>query len=169
MASKSYCQKHRRLKQVYCTTYGKPISDITWYRLTAQLKQFLNFSVTNANAEVIVKTIASMKRSHRNFRIGSENFSECWAIFNDYYKMNTWLSCAEFLEELGRKIDLSQVSRTSRYNWFTNAGIPYRANKKYSTSDLALVAFQATKCIKSREMKRLEKATQTINAIATAS
>ncbi len=82
--------------------------------------------------------------------------------------MNTWLSCAEFLEELGRKIDLSQVSRTSRYNWFTNAGIPYRANKKYSTSDLALVAFQAAKCIKSREMKRVEKATQTINAIAIA-
>ena len=169
MASKSYCQKYRRLKQVYCITYGKPISDITWYRLIAQLKRFLDFSVTNTNAEVIVKTIASMKRSHRNFRICSDNFSECWALFQDYYQMNTWLSCAEFLEELGKKIDLSQVSRTSRYNWFTNAGIPYRANKEYSTYDLALVAFQAAKCIKSREMKRVEKATQTINAIAIAS
>lgn len=83
--------------------------------------------------------------------------------------MNTWLSCAEFLEELGTKIDLSKVSRTSRYNWFTNAGIPYRANKEYSTSDFALVAFQAARCIKSREMRRVEKATQTINAIAIAS
>lgn len=169
MASKAYCQKYRRLKQVYCNTYGKPISDITWYRLTSQLKQFIDFSVTSSNAELIVKTIASIKRSHRNFRINGDNFAECWALFQHYYQMKTWLTCAEFLADLSSTLDLSKVSRTSRYNWFTNAGIPYKSDKKYFTSDLALVAFQAAKCVKSRELKRVEKAVQTINAIVIAS
>lgn len=165
MASKQYCQRYRRLKQVYCATYGKQISDLTWYRITSQLKQFLGFDVMGNNAEVVVKTIASMKRSHRNFRINSESFGECWQLFQHYYQQKQWLSCAEFLADLSQKIDLSQVSRTSRYNWFTNAGIPYKADKKYLTSDLALVAFQAVKCIKSRELKRVEKAVQTINLL----
>ncbi|MCC5654403.1 hypothetical protein LC609_32405 [Nostoc sp. XA013] len=72
---------------------------------------------------------------------------------------------AEFMADLAQRLDLSQVSRTSRYNWFTNAGIPYRHEKKYSTADLALVAFQAAKCLNSREMKRLDKAIQTIDVL----
>lgn len=169
MASRDYCQKYRRLKRVYCATYGKDISDLTWYRLTSQLRQFLDFDVTSSNAEVIVKTIASIKRSHRNFRISSDSFADCWAIFQHYYQMKSWLTCAEFLADLANKIDLAQVSRTSRYNWFTNAGIPYKADKRYQTSDLALVAFQAAKCLKSRELKRVEKAVQTINLLSNVS
>lgn len=166
MASKAYCQKYRKLKQVYCVAYGKQISDISWYRITAQLKQFMSFDVNSSNAELLVKTIASMKRSHRNFRINSEGFSECWELFQHYYQQKTWLTCAEFLADLSTKVDLAKVSRTSRYNWFTNANIPYKSEKKYSTSDLALVAFQAMKCIKSREIKRVEKAVITINSLA---
>jgi hypothetical protein len=167
MASKQYCQKFRRLKQIYCNVYGQPISDLTWYRLTAQLRQSLAFDVNSANAEVIIKTIASLKRSHRNFRVNSEDFAECWALFQHYYQQKTWLTCAEFLADLAQRIDLSQVSRTSRYNWFVNAGIPYKAEKKYQTSDLALVAFQAAKCIKSRELKRVENAVKNINSLVT--
>lgn len=167
MASKQYCQKFRQLKQIYCNVYGQPISDLTWYRLTAQLRQSLAFDVTSANAEVIIKTIASLKRSHRNFRVNSEDFAECWALFQHYYQQKTWLTCAEFLADLAPRIDLSQVSRTSRYNWFVNAGIPYKAEKKYQTSDLALVAFQAAKCIKSRELKRVENAVKNINSLVT--
>jgi hypothetical protein len=86
-------------------------------------------------------------------------------LFKHYYDQKTQLTCAEFLADLAERLDLSQVSRTSRYNWFVNAGIPYRHEKKYSTSDLALVAFQAAKCLKSREMKRVEKAIKTIDIL----
>ncbi|MDZ8227886.1 MAG: hypothetical protein RMY00_33660 [Nostoc sp. ChiVER01] len=141
------------------------MSDIFWYRLTAQLKEYLKFSVENSNAELIVKSIANLKKSHRNFRINNESFSECWTLFQHYYQQNKHLTCAEFLADLAQRLDLSQVSRTSRYNWFTNAGIPYRHEKKYPTSDLALVAFQAAKCLNSREMKRLDKAIQTIDVL----
>ncbi|WP_414553404.1 hypothetical protein [Anabaena sp. CCY 0017] len=167
MASKQYCQRFRRLKQIYCNVYGQTISDLTWYRLTAQLRQFLNFDVASPSAEMVIKTIASMKRSHRNFRVNSEDFAECWALFQHYYQQNSWLTCAEFLAELATKLNLSQVSRTSRYNWFVNAGIPYKAAKKYQTSELALVAFQAAKCIKSREVKAINNATLIINSLVT--
>ena len=165
MATKAYCRKYRNLKRVFEATYQKPVSDIFWYRLTAQLKEYLKFSVENSNAELIVRSIANLKKSHRNFRINNDSFSECWDLFQHYYQQKRHLSCAEFLADLAQKLDLSQVSRTSRYNWFVNAGIPYRHEKKYSTTDLALVAFQATKCLKSREMKRLEKAIQTIDVL----
>ncbi|MBN3946402.1 MAG: hypothetical protein HWQ38_07885 [Nostoc sp. NMS7] len=165
MASKAYCQRFRRLKNLYCQHYGKVISDISWYRLTSQLRQFLDFDVSNKNAEVVIKTIADLKRTHRNFRINSETFSECWQLFQHYYKQDNWLTCAEFLEDLSQQIDLTKVSRTSRYNWFANAGIPYKANKRYKTSDLALVAFQAIKCIKSRELKLVDKAVITLNLL----
>jgi quinolinate synthase len=167
MASKHYCQKYRRLKRVFEDTYQNQISDISWYRLTAQLKRFMDFKVTDSNAEAIVRNIACMKRSHRNFRVNSENFAECWQLFQHYYQQKTWLTCAEFLADLAQKLDLNQVSRTSRYNWFVNAGIPYKAEKKYQTSDFALVAFQAAKCLKSRELKRVENAVITINSLVT--
>ncbi len=165
MATKSYCRRYRILKQTFESTYQKPVSDIFWYRLIAQLKQFFGFSVESKNAELIVRTIANLKKSHRNFRVNSESFSECWKLFKHYYDQKTQLTCAEFLADLAERLDLSQVSRTSRYNWFVNAGIPYRHEKKYSTSDLALVAFQAAKCLKSREMKRVEKAIKTIDIL----
>ncbi|MBD0263124.1 MAG: hypothetical protein ICV78_10475 [Tolypothrix sp. Co-bin9] len=165
MATKAYCTKYRNLKRVFESTYQKPVSDIFWYRLTAQLKEYLKFSVENSNAELIVRSIANLKKSHRNFRINNDSFSECWALFQYYYQQKTHITCAEFLADLTQRLDLSEISRTSRYNWFTNAGIPYRHEKKYSTSDLALVAFQAAKCLKSREMKRVDKAIQTIDAL----
>jgi hypothetical protein len=166
MASKDYCERYRRLKTLYENTYQKEIADISWYRLVAQLKKFMSFSVESKNAALVVKTIANMKRSHRNFRISSEGFSECWEIFQHYYQQKSFITCAEFLSDLSQKLDLNKVSKTSIYNWFVNAGIPYRHEKKYSTDDLALVAFQAAKCLKSRELKRVEKAIKTIDALA---
>ncbi len=154
---------YRELKHSYERTYQKPISDISWYRLISQLRQFLDFSVESANASLIIKSIANLKRTHRNFRISSEGFNESWEIFQYYYQQKSSLTCAEFLSEISQIVDLSQVSKTSIYNWFIKAGIPYRHEKKYPTADLALVAFQATKCLKSREMKRVEKAIQTID------
>lgn len=167
MASKKYCKQHRGLKELYERTYQKKIADVSWYRLVSQLKQFMNFSVEAHNAASTIKAIANMKRSHRNFRVSSENFQECWDLFQLYYQQKKQLTCAEFLANLSQNLDLSLVSRTSVFNWFTNAGIPYRHEKKYSTSDLALVAFQAAKCLKSREMKRVDKAIQTIDALVT--
>jgi len=165
MASKAYCQKYRNLKSIYIRAYGKEISDISWYRLTSQLKQLLDFSVDKSNAELIIRSIANLKRAHRNFRIDSLHFRECWDIFQHYYQQNKWMTCAEFLADLAKIIDLSLVSRTSRYNWFVNAHIPYRASQKYFTSNLALVAFQAMKCVKSKEMKKIEEANQEIKKI----
>ncbi|WP_414756346.1 hypothetical protein [Anabaena sp. CCY 9910] len=165
MATKEYCRKYRHLKRVFESTYQKPVSDIFWYRLTAQLKQYLNFSVERRDAELIVRSIANLKKSHRNFRVNSDNFSECWQLFQHYYKQKKHITCAEFLADLAQQLDLSQVSRTSRYNWFTKAGIPYRHEKTYSTSDFALVAFQAVKCLKSRELKRVDNAIKTINVL----
>lgn len=76
------------------------MSDIFWYRLTAQLKEYLKFSVENSNAELIVRSIANLKKSHRNFRINNESFSECWTLFQHYYQQSKHLTCAEFLADL---------------------------------------------------------------------
>ncbi|MCC5612281.1 hypothetical protein LC612_37570 [Nostoc sp. CHAB 5834] len=118
MANKRYCQMYRELKHSYERTYQKPISDISWYRLISQLRQFLDFSVESANASLIIKSIANLKRTHRNFRISSEGFNESWEIFQHYYQQQSSLTCAEFLSEISQIVDLSQVSKTSIYNWF---------------------------------------------------
>ena len=165
MASKKYSQKYRQLKRNYENICNKQISDISWYRLISQLRNYFDFDIESPNANKIIHHIATLKRTNRNFRVNSENFAECWQLFQHYYQQKTSLTCAEFLAELAQKLDLTQVSKTSRYNWFINAGIPYKAEKKYKASDLALVAFQAAKCIKSREFKRVENALITIDSL----
>lgn len=165
MASKAYSQKYRQLKQVFEQVYQKPVSDIFWYRLISQLKRYLNFSIDNPNAEIIIKQIALIKKSYRNFRINSAIFSECWKLFQYYYRQNTEISCADFLADLAKKIDISQVSRTTRYDWFSKAKTPYKAAKKYSSKNLALVAFYAAKSIKSKEWEQVQKSTIEVNTI----
>ncbi|MBW4558744.1 MAG: hypothetical protein KME59_23005 [Trichormus sp. ATA11-4-KO1] len=166
MVSKKYSQKYRQLKTKYENICKKQISDISWYRLISQLRNYLDFDIESPKSSKIIHHIATLKRTHRNFRINSENFAESWQLFQHYYQQKTELTCAEFLAELAQKLDLNQVSKTSIYNWFTNAGIPYKAEKKYKSSDLALVAFQAAKCLNSRELKRVENAVITIDSLA---
>ena len=165
MTTKKYSQKYRQLKRNYENICKKQISDTSWHRLVSQLKNYFDLDIESPKASKIIHHIATLKRTHRNFRVNSENFAECWQLFQHYYQQKTQLTCAEFLADLMQKVDLSQVSKTSRYNWFINAGIPYKAEKKYKASDLALVAFQAAKCIKSRELKRVENAVITINSL----
>ncbi|WP_414541679.1 hypothetical protein [Nostoc sp. CCY0012] len=122
MASKRYCQKYRQLKRSYENICKKQISDTSWHRLISQLKNYFDFDIESPKAGKIIYHIANLKRTHRNFRINSEHFTESWQLFQHYYQQKTYLTCAEFLADLMQRLDLSQVSKTFRYSWFSNGG-----------------------------------------------
>ena len=166
MPSKKYSSRYRKLKAIYSRSLGKDISDTSWYRVVSEMRISLKFDLFDPNAPLILRKIALLKRTHRNFRISGNTFQECWQLFQEYYYSKKCFTCAEFLLDLGQKLDLTQVSRTTKYNWFQDAGVPYKSNKTYPTKDLAIVAFLAVKSIASAKLKRTEKAAIVINSYA---
>ena len=67
MATKKYVAKYRLLKETYEGITGKGISDITWYRTVASLKQYFLLSIESEKAISIVETYAQLKRSVQPF------------------------------------------------------------------------------------------------------
>ncbi|KYC40708.1 hypothetical protein WA1_24005 [Scytonema hofmannii PCC 7110] len=164
MTTKNYQKEYRRLKEIYEKILGCKISDITWYRVVSQLKKHFSFEILGKNSETLVKLFANLKKSTRNFRISDNTFNDSWDIFQYYYKQERSITCAEFLEDLSKRLDL-KVSKKTIYKWFTKAECPYKADKYYAVKDLALVAFQASKCIQLKQLQKVKSATVEVNAI----
>jgi hypothetical protein len=165
MTTKNYQKEYRRLKGIYEQILGKKISDITWYRVVSQLKKHFKLEILGKNSETIIRLFADLKKSTRNFRISNTTFNDSWNIFQYYYQQDHNVTCSEFLEDLSKRIDLKEVSRTSIYNWFNKAKCSFKADKSYPVQDLALVAFQASKCIQLKQLQKVKSATIEVNAI----
>jgi hypothetical protein len=163
MATSAYINKFRHLKKVYCDSYGSEISDITWYRISSQIRKYLNVELGSADAESLVRKIGGLKKRHRNFRINSDTFSSAMKLFSRYKDMDKTMTCADFLVDLSGQIDINKVSRTSRYVWFESSGIPFRLETKYHTNDFAFVAFRAYKSIHHNHSKTVNNAKSLMN------
>jgi hypothetical protein len=147
VASKRYLAKYRLLKGTYEGITGKGISDITWYRVVASLKQYFSLSIESIHAQSIVETYAGMKRKCPAFSFRTSDFSERWQAFKHFYDAQfVQYTGQQFLAALADylKINLDDVPRSTRYYWFSQADLSYKAEKSYQSKDLALVAFIAT-------------------------
>lgn len=148
MATKKYLAKYRLLKETYEGITGKGISDITWYRVVASLKQYFSLEIESIHAQSIVETYAGMKRKCPAFSFRTSDFSDRWQAFKHFYD-------AQFVQYTGQqflvaladylKINLDDVPRSTRYYWFSQAALSYNALHSYQSKDLALVAFVASK------------------------
>ena len=145
MASKNYLRKYRKLRSLYEQTLGKKISDITWYRLVSSMKRHLGFVVENPSSEAIVKSVAQFKSRYKRFSFTSEDFQECWEVFNKYRNSNQTFTCDSFLYDLAKTLEITEIPRSTKYHWFSRCGLSYSANRKFSNDDFALVALGAAK------------------------
>ncbi|AUT04692.1 hypothetical protein CLI64_30095 (plasmid) [Nostoc sp. CENA543] len=85
MATKRYVTKYRFLKETYERITAKSISDITWYRLVASLKQYFSLEIESPNAQSIVETYAYLKRKCPAFSFRTSDFNERWQAFKHFY------------------------------------------------------------------------------------
>ena len=145
MASNNYLRKYSKLRSLYEQTLGKKISDITWYRLVASMKRHLGFAVENPSSDAIVKSVAQFKSRYKRFSFTSEDFQECWEVFNKYRNSNQTFTCDSFLHDLTKTLEIKEMPRSTKYHWFSRCGLSYSANKKFNNDDFALVALGAAK------------------------
>jgi hypothetical protein len=148
VATKQYVAKYRNLKQTYERITEKDISDITWYRTVASLKQYFSLSIESTNAQSVVETYAQLKRKYPAFSFRTSDFSSRWQAFKHFYDAQfVQYTGQQFLAALADylKINLTDVPRSTRYYWFSQAGLSFNALNTYHCKDLALVAFVAAK------------------------
>ncbi|RCJ26191.1 hypothetical protein A6770_26635 [Nostoc minutum NIES-26] len=169
MATKKYVAKYRNLKETYERITAKGISDITWYRIVASLKQYFSLEIESANAQSIVETYAQLKRKCPAFSFRTSDFNERWQAFKHFYD-------AQFVQYTGQqflialadylKINLDDVPRSTRYYWFSQAELSFSAQDVYHSKDLALVAFVAAKWAINKRSQTMKSANISVLAIA---
>ncbi|MEA5504975.1 hypothetical protein VB735_18065 [Halotia wernerae UHCC 0503] len=161
MATKKYLAKYRLLRQTYERALGKTISDETWYRVVSFLKQRFNLRVESENAETIVETFAGLKRRYGALSPTREGFEERWQAFKHFYDSEGGYSGIEALSAIAHylKINLDDVPSSTRYYWFSQAGLSFNALNTYHSKDLALVAFVAAKWAINKRRQSTKSAT----------
>ncbi|MBN3906572.1 MAG: hypothetical protein HWQ35_08430 [Nostoc sp. NMS1] len=169
MATKKYVAKYRLLKETYEGITGKGISDITWYRTVASLKQYFSLSIESEKAISIVETYAGMKRKCPAFSFRTSDFNSRWQAFKHFYDGQfVQYTGQQFLVALADylKINLDDVPRSTRYYWFSQAGLSFNALHTYHCKDLALVAFVAAKWAINRRPQPMKSATTEVLTLA---
>lgn len=169
MATKKYVIKYRKLKAIYEELSGKRIADVTWYRLVADMKRYLDFSVESPQAELTVRWVADLKAKYRKFSFTSDKFSEGLDLFQKYRNRDYVFGCEEFFLDLLHclGVEESEVPRSTKYHWFQRSGVSYGVDKRYKSKDLALVALAAARWVlnKREEKAKQEKNKQEISSI----
>ncbi|MDZ7968941.1 MAG: hypothetical protein RM368_28985 [Nostoc sp. DedSLP03] len=168
MATKRYLAKYRLLKETYEGITVKGISDITWYRTVASLKQYLSLEIESIQAQSIVETYAQLKRKCPAFSFRTSDFSERWQAFKHFYDgEEVQYTGQQFLVALADylKINLDDVPRSTRYYWFRQATLSYKALQSYQSKDLALVAFVAAKWAINKRSQPIKSATIEVLAL----
>jgi hypothetical protein len=168
VATKKYLAKYRQLRQIYERALGKTISDETWYRVVSFLKQRFNLRVESKDAETIVETFAGLKRRYGALSPTREGFEERWQAFKHFYDSQGGYSGIEALSALANylKINLDDVPSSTRYYWFSQAGLSYSAHGIYHSKDLALVAFVAAKWAINKRSQPMKSANISVLALA---
>lgn len=168
MATKKYLAKYRQLRQIYEQALGKTISDETWYRVVSFLKQRFSFKVESENAASIVETFAGLKRRYGALSPTREGFEERWQAFKHFYDLDGGYRGKEALSAVANylKINLDDVPSSTRYYWFSQAGLSYNAGSTYHSKDLALVAFVAAKWAINKRPQPMKSATIEVLTLA---
>ncbi len=169
MATKRYLAKYRLLKETYEGITVKGISDITWYRTVASLKQYFSLEIESEKAKSIVEMYAQLKRKCPAFSFRTSDFSERWQAFKHFYDAEeVQYTGQQFLAALADylKINLDDVPRSTRYYWFSQASLSYKSDKSYQSKDLALVAFIATQWAINKRSQPMKSATIEVLTLA---
>ncbi|MBD2207460.1 hypothetical protein H6G33_34275 [Calothrix sp. FACHB-1219] len=168
MTTKVYSAKYRQLKQIYERKMGKQVSDITWYRVVAFLKQRFSLNVESANAQEIVEMFAGLRQRYGALTPASKGFNERWQVFKHFYELDASYNGKGFLVALADylKINLDDVPRSTRYYWFSQAGLSFNAFHTYHSKDLALVGFVAAKWAINRRPQPMKSAIPEVLVLA---
>lgn len=146
MTTKAYSIKYRNLKKTYETITGKTIADVTWGRIVTRMRRLFQLEIEADNAQSIVEKYATLKKRCPVLFSKSFHFDERWKAFKYFYENGVTYSGKDSLTALGNylKIEIEKVPLSTRYYWFKQVKLSYKAEKIYSSEDLALVAFVAT-------------------------
>ncbi len=169
MATKRYLAKYRLLKETYEGITVKGISDITWYRTVASLKQYFSLEIESEKAKSIVEMYAQLKRKCPAFSFRTSDFNSRWQAFKHFYDAQlVQYTGQQFLVALADylKINLDNVPRSTRYYWFSQASLSYKSDKSYQSKDLALVAFIATQWAINKRSQPMKSATIEVLTLA---
>ena len=157
MATIQYRERYRKLRRIYEAAYGKFVSDQTWYHVTRSVRECLKIQIMDSKAEYLYGLLGSMKRELPSFAIKSTFFPECWAVFQHYKQKDGEMTCAGFLADLLKYLDIEVRSRNTWQCWFTSAAVSYRRNQRRKVADLALVAFLAARWRYNRRQETLRE------------
>jgi hypothetical protein len=169
VATKKYVAKYRFLKETYERITEKDISDITWYRIVASLKQYFSLEIESEKAKNIVETYAHLKRKCPAFSFRTSDLNSRWQAFKHFYDAQlVQYTGQQFLRVLADylEINLDDVPRSTRYYWFSQAGLSFNALNTYHSKDLALVAFVAAKWAINKRSQPMKSATIEVLALA---
>ena len=146
MTTKAYSNKYRKLKEIYERITEKSLKDVTWGRLVTDLRRNFALNVEASDAQSVVETYARIKKRCPAFSFHKTHFKERWQAFKHFYGSGATYTGQNFLTILASylQINLSDVPRSTRYYWFSQAGLSYAADDIYRANELALVAFVAT-------------------------
>lgn len=169
MTTKAYSIKYRSLKRTYEDITKKSIVDVTWSRVLGGLKQYFSLEVEANNAQNIVETYARLRKQCPAFSFRVSNFKERWQAFKHFYESpdinrsgkDSLIALANYLE-----VSLNRIPRSTRYYWFSQSGLNYKAESIYSSKDLALVAFVATQWAINRRSQPMKSANPDDNKLA---
>lgn len=160
MTTKAYSIKYRHLKKTYESITKKNIVDITWGRIVTDLRRYFSLSIEADNAQSIVETYAGIKKRCPVFSFRTSSFKERWQAFKHFYDLGISYSGKDFLIVFTNylEVNLDNVPRSTRYYWFSQAGLSYKAESIYSSEDLALVAFVATQWVINKRPQPMKSA-----------
>ena len=168
MATKAYSIKYRSLKKAYESIIGKTIADITWGRVVTNLRRNFSLKIEADNAQSIVERYARMKKRCPVFSFKTLCFKERWQAFKHFYDLDVTYSGKDSLTVLADYlgINIDDVPRSTRYYWFSQTGLSYKAENIYGSEDLALVAFVATQWAINKRSQPMKSADPENNKLA---
>ena len=169
VTTKAYSTKYRNLKETYERIIGKSLKDVTWGRLVTDLRRYFFLNVEANNAQNIVETYAGIKKRCPAFSFHKTDFKERWQAFKHFYESpdinrsgkDSLIALAIYLE-----VNLDKIPRSTRYYWFNQSGLNYKADSIYSSKDLALVAFVATQWAINKRLQPMKSANPDDNSLA---
>ena len=169
MTTKAYSINYRKLKETYERITDKSLKDVTWGRLVTDLRRHFFLNVEASNAQSIVETYARIKKRCPAFSFHKTDFKERWQAFKHFYESadvsrNGKDSLVALTNYLG--VNLDEIPRSTRYYWFNQSGLNYKAGSIYSSKDLALVAFVATQWAINKRSQPMKSASPEDNKLA---
>lgn len=151
--TKFYKTRYRWLKSYFESKLGRKISDQYWYKICSQIKkENPTLSIYSKDFTLKIDSIFEFRKVFPRFRVESFRSPLIQEVYTYFLKLKNPLTTDEFFNELEKFLDISQVTKKTKYEWFTRVGISVK-DGKHEPQKLALVSVHAAKCSKVKSVK----------------